>query len=54
MESGPAPAQHLLFQDPLGTGSLSLLAGAGGEGGGSSHFTEEEIEIGEADGLAQL
>ena len=35
-------------------GSLSLLAGASGEGGGSPHFTEGETEVREADGLAQL
>ena len=52
--SGPAPAQHLLSWDPLGMGSLSLLAGASGEGGGAPHFTEEEAEVREADGLAHL
>ena len=54
MRSGPAPAQHLPSWGPLGMGSLSLLAGASGEGGGSPHFTEEEAEVREADGLAQL
>ena len=35
-------------------GSLSLLAGASGEGGSSPHFTEEETEVREAYGLPQL
>ena len=48
--SGPAPAQHLLSWHSLGT----FAAGVNGEGGGSSHFTEEETEVREADGLAQL
>ena len=48
--SGPAPLQHLLSWHPLGT----FAAGVNGEGGGSSHFTEEETEVREADGLAQL